>query len=102
VAVRAFFESLESRGGSASLDGIDRVFRFEIDGEGTWLVAVRGGRVTVSEGGDGAADATVRASGEVFERIVSGKQNPAAAYMTGKVKIDGDLSALLKLQALFG
>ena len=47
------------------------------------------------------ADATIRTSGEVFERLVSGEQNPAIAYMTGKVKVDGDLGAVLKLQKLF-
>ena len=57
----------------------------------------------VTEGGqENGADATIRASREVFERIVSGRQNPATAYMTGKVKIDGDLGAVMKLQRLFG
>ena len=38
----------------------------------------------------------------VFDQLVSGRQNPATAYMTGKVKIDGDLGAVMKLQRLFG
>jgi putative sterol carrier protein len=32
---------------------------------------------------------------------VSGEQNPTAAYMTGKLKVKGDMSAALKLQKLF-
>ena len=99
---RAFFEGLESRAGRASLDGLEHSYRFEIEGEGVWSVDVRDGAVTVTEDGDRPADATIRTSGEVFERIVAGQQNPATAYMTGKVKVDGDLGAVMKLQRLFG
>jgi putative sterol carrier protein len=103
VAARAFFEGLEARAARANLDGLDHSYRFEVEGEGSWNVLIRAGRVVVTEGPeDGTADATVRTSSEVFERLVSGQQNPAIAYMRGKVKVDGDLGAVLKLQRLFG
>jgi putative sterol carrier protein len=103
VAARTFFEGLEARAAGANLDGIDNTYRFEIDGEGTWDLDVRGGRVRVSEGGaDGKPDVTIRTSGETFDRIVSGQQNPTTAYMRGKVKVNGDLGAVMKLQRLFG
>jgi putative sterol carrier protein len=103
VAARAFFDGLEARAATARLDGIDHAYRFEIAGEGSWNVRIRGGTVAVTEGdAPAAADATIRTSGEVFDRIVTGKQNAATAYMTGKVKVDGDLGAVMKLQRLFG
>jgi len=99
---RAFFEGLEARADAAKLAGIEHSYRFEIEGEGTWNVRIHAGTVAVSEGGqENGADATIRASREVFERIIAGKQNPATAYMTGKVKVDGDLGAVMKLQRLF-
>jgi putative sterol carrier protein len=102
VAARAFFEGLQARPVTGKLEGLDQSYRFEIDGEGSWNVRVQGGAVAVTEGGaDGTADATIRTSGEVFDRIVSGKQNPATAYMSGKVKVEGDLGAVMKLQRLF-
>jgi putative sterol carrier protein len=101
VSARAFFEGLQTRVDPTRIAGVDQTFRFEIEGEGVWRVAIHDGAVTVTENGDGAADATIRASSEVFERIVSGEQNPATAYMSGKIKIDGDLGAAMKLQQLF-
>jgi putative sterol carrier protein len=101
VAVRAFFEGLETRIDPARVAGVDQTYRFEIEGEGTWQVAIRSGGVTVTENGEGPADATIRTSAEVFQRIVSGEQNPAMAYMSGKLKVDGDLGAVMKLQKLF-
>ena len=101
MAARAFFEGLETRVDPDGLAGVDQTFRFEIEGEGSWHVAVHDGKITVTEGGEEPADATIQTSGEVFERIVSGEQNPAMAYMSGKVKVDGDLGAVMKLQKLF-
>jgi putative sterol carrier protein len=36
-----------------------------------------------------------------FERVVRGEQNPTTAYMSGKLKIKGDMGAAMKLQKLF-
>lgn len=102
MAARAFFEGLATRVNPATLTGLDQTFRFEIEGEGTWHVAVHDGKIAVTEGGREPADATIHASSDVFDRIVSGEQNPAMAYMSGKVKVDGDLGAVMKLQKLFG
>jgi putative sterol carrier protein len=103
VAARAFFEGLEQRAERAKLDGLDHSYRFEIEGEGSWNVKIHGGRVVVTEGpDDGSADATVRMNADMFDRLVSGQQNPTTAYMRRKIKVDGDLGAVMKLQRLFG
>jgi putative sterol carrier protein len=44
---------------------------------------------------------TIRATEETFKAIANGEQNPTTAYMTGKLKIDGDMGAAMKLQKLF-
>src|SRR5215218_2827731 len=97
---REFFESLESRVDSSKTAGMNNSYVFEIDGAGTWKVDVTDGDVSVTEGG-GDADATIRASEETFEAIARGEQNPTTAYMTGKLKVEGDMGAALRLQKLF-
>jgi putative sterol carrier protein len=99
-SAREFFESLESRVDSSKTAGMNNSYVFEIDGAGTWKVDVTDGDVRVTEGG-GDADATIRASEETFQAIASGEQNPTTAYMTGKLKVDGDMGAALRLQKLF-
>ena len=47
------------------------------------------------------ADCTFATSEESFEKIVAGEQNPTTAYMTGKLKIKGDMGAAMKLQKIF-
>jgi putative sterol carrier protein len=75
-------------------------YLFDIEGAGQWKVDVDDGKVKVTEGG-GEADCTITASEETFEKIVNGQQNPTMAYMSGKLKVKGDMSQALKLQKLF-
>ena len=97
---REFFESLESRVDTGKTAGMNNSYLFDIDGAGMWRVDVTDGNVSVTEGED-EADVTIRASEETFQAIASGEQNPTTAYMTGKLKVEGDMGAALKLQKLF-
>ena len=58
------------------------------------------GPVEVSQGA-AEAGCTVSASEENFSKIIAGEQNPTTAYMTGKLKVKGDMGAAMKLQKLF-
>jgi putative sterol carrier protein len=99
-SAREFFETLPSRADASKTAGMSNSYLFDIDGAGKWLVSVEDGTVSVTEG-EGDADATISASEENFQKIVSGEQNPTTAYMTGKLKIKGDMGAAMKLQKLF-
>jgi putative sterol carrier protein len=100
VAAKDFFDTLESRADASKLAGMSNSYLFDIEGEGQWLVNVADGKISVTEGA-GDADTTITTSGETFEKIVAGEQNPTTAYMTGKLKIKGDMGAAMKLQKLF-
>ena len=62
---------------------------------------VQDGKLAVTDGERRDADATITTSAETFDQIVAGEQNPTTAYMTGKLKIKGDMGAAMKLQKLF-
>ena len=100
MAAKEFFDSLPARADADKLAGVSNSYLFDIDGEGQWLVDVRDGGLTVTEG-TGEADVTITTSSDTFAEIVAGRQNPTTAYMTGKLKIKGDMGAALKLQKLF-
>ena len=97
---REFFDTLESRVDASKTAGLTSSYLFEIEGAGTWKVDVADGKVSVTEG-TGDADVTIRTSEETFRALASGEQNPTTAYMTGKLKVKGDMGAALKLQKLF-
>jgi len=98
--VQEFFEGLPGRVTPDRIEGMNNTYVFEIEGAGAWTVAIADGTITVSEG-VGEGDCTFSTSEENFEKIVAGEQNPTTAYMTGKLKIKGDMGAAMKLQKLF-
>ncbi len=100
MSAREFFEGLESRVDESKTEGMTNSYLFDIDGAGKWTVEVNDGKVSVTEGGEDA-DAVISASEETFEKIASGEQNPTSAYMTGKLKVKGDMGAAMRLQKLF-
>ena len=99
-SVQEFFEGLATRVDPERIAGMSNTYVFDIEGAGTWTVAIADGAIEVTEGA-GDADTTFSASEESFEKIVAGEQNPTTAYMTGKLKIKGDMGAAMKLQKLF-
>jgi len=100
ATVQEFFEDLPSRVTPDRIEGMKNTYVFDIEGAGVWTVAIADGAVTVTDGA-GDADCTFATSEENFEKIVAGEQNPTTAYMTGKLKIKGDMGAAMKLQKLF-
>ena len=98
--VQEFFETLPSRADTSKIADMNNSYGFDIEGAGQWTVKVADGAVTVAEGMEDT-DVTISASQEVFQKIVAGEQNPTSAYMTGKLKLKGDMGAAMKLQKLF-
>ncbi len=100
-SAKEFFESLPGRANGRRIEGIHSTYVFAIAGAGTWTVKVVDGKLVVDEGDQGG-DCTISASEETFQRIREGKQNPLTAYMTGKLKVGGDVGAAMKLKDLLG
>ena len=99
-SVREFFDGLAAGVDESKTAGMNNSYHFDIEGSGKWVVAVVDGKVTVTEG-EGEADTTITTTEENFLAITRGELNPTTAYMTGKLKIKGDMGAAMKLQKLF-
>lgn len=99
-SVQEFFDGLPARVPADRIAGMNNTYAFDIEGAGAWTVAIADGSITVTEG-VGDADCTFSASEESFAKIVAGEQNATTAYMTGKLKIKGDMGAAMKLQKIF-
>jgi putative sterol carrier protein len=94
-----YFEQLPVRADPESVRGFAKACTFVIEGAGTWTVFVDDGAIDVLDG-EAEAQCRVTMSAAVFERILHGRQKPTSAYLTGKMKISGELATLLRLQPL--
>jgi putative sterol carrier protein len=72
--------------------GLPGTAKFVIEGEGSIMLDGSGVRA-----GDDTADVTLTADVETFQGILSGDVNPTAAYMQGKLAVDGDISLAMQL-----
>lgn len=83
---------------------IDAVYQFNISGPegGAWIVDCTAPGGKISAGTSPAARCTVSATDKDFLGIISGKLNPQMAFMSGKLKIQGDIGLAMKLQLLIG
>lgn len=100
LTARDFFERLPTLVDPAKTAGVRSSYRFEIDGAGVWTIELDDGAVRVHEGARDAVCAIV-APEDVFMRIVTGQQNPVASFMTGRLKVKGDIGAAMRLQQIF-
>lgn len=69
-------------------------------GGGEWGVVLDDGKVSVSEGAMAQPQLTVKASAENAEKLLNGNLDPMMAFMTGKIKIAGDMALGMKLIGL--
>lgn len=49
---------------------------------------------------DGSADTTIKTSWEDWEKMAAGELDGMTAFMTGKLKIEGDMSNAMQLQGV--
>jgi putative sterol carrier protein len=78
-------------------DGFDGTAKFVIEDEGSIMMDADGARA-----GDGDAEVTLTADTDTFRSILGGDLNPTSAFMSGQLKIDGDMGAAMRLGSVLG
>ncbi|EIE50867.1 SCP2 sterol-binding domain-containing protein [Salipiger aestuarii] len=84
---------------NARLDGtgFDGIAKFVIMDEGSIIIDNDGARASKDMAGDHEADVTLTADTDTFQQIIEGDLNPTTAFMSGRMKIDGDMGAAMRL-----
>ncbi len=101
--VRAFFEGVAGRVDKNKIGGMTATYQFNITGEDAqiWSVAIANGDIVVSEGAAEKANIELSLSAADFLALIGGTLNGQMAFLTGKLKIKGDMTLAMKLQSVF-
>lgn len=90
-------EAVKALNGKMSGADFDGTAKFVIEGEGALIVDSNGCRA-----GDDVADVTLTSDTDTFKSILDGELNPTAAFMTGRLSVDGDMGKAMKLAGVLG
>ena len=100
--VREVFEEI-SQAEPTDLQNTDGVFLFALTGTecGTWTLTLEHGELRAEEGETTPPDVTITLAAQDLIALANRELNPIAAFMYGRIKLDGDLALAMPLQNLF-
>jgi putative sterol carrier protein len=94
MGVREIADQIKSKVESA---GFSRSVKFDTGADG--VIVIDGATISTT---DAPTDCTIKLSLSNLEDLISGDLNPTMAFMTGKIKIEGDMSVAMSLSQLIG
>jgi putative sterol carrier protein len=94
MGVQDIADKLKSQVESA---GFSRSVKFDTGSDG--VILIDGTSISTT---DGPADCTIKLSLDDLESLLAGDLNPTMAFMSGKLKIEGDMSIAMQLSQLIG
>jgi len=97
------FDQMPSVFNKEAAKGLDAVYQFDLsgDGGGKWYVTIKNETCDVKEGAHASPNITISMASQDYLDMVSGKANGQMLFMSGKLRIAGDLGLALRMQSLF-
>jgi putative sterol carrier protein len=103
MTIAEIFEHMPSAMNPAAAAGLNKTFQWIFTGDeaGKWAFRVTNGTGEVIPGGVDKPDVTFTVSDKDWIAITEGKLDAMNAFMTGKLRVSGDMMLAMKLQQLF-
>ena len=103
MTVDESFVTMQSIFNPSAAAGLNKTFQFNISGDeaGKWALKVANQTCELIRGGVEKPDITMSLLDKDWLSIADGKLDAMNAFMTGKVKVSGDMMLAMRLQNLF-
>ncbi|MEM7215547.1 MAG: SCP2 sterol-binding domain-containing protein [Pseudomonadota bacterium] len=98
MSLDSAYEAISSKASGAS--GIGATVKFDCGDDGCIFIDGTSTPPSVSKDNNDA-DCTVSCDAETLDSLIAGDLDPTAAFMQGKIKVDGDMSVAMKLSSIF-
>lgn len=102
-AIKEIFAQMPGQINPDAAKGMNSVIQFNLsgDGGGNYYVEIKDGTAKVSEGTHPSPNMTMTLAASDYVDLIMGKLNGQMAFMSGKLKIAGDMGLAMKMQTLF-
>lgn len=102
--VQALFPAMVDRFLPEKAADMKATILFDLSGEngGRFWIKIADGAATTGLGDAGDPTMTVKASADDWHAVATGQLNAMQAFMTGKLKVLGDMALAMKMQTIFG
>jgi putative sterol carrier protein len=96
-------EMMMGRFNPSAASGLNAVYQVNLTGpeSSSHYLEIKDGGLTGGEGTHDSPSITINMSSNDFVSMTNGQLNPTMAYMSGKLKISGDMGLAMKMQSLF-
>lgn len=103
MTIGELFESMPARFNSAAASGLTKTVQWNIEGEdaGVWAFQIVDGVGQLIPGGVEKPDATFTTSAKDWIAIAEGRLDSMKAFMSGKLKVNGDMMLAMKMPQFF-
>jgi putative sterol carrier protein len=97
------FDQMAANLNSDAAKGMNSTIQFNLSGDngGQWYVTIKDGKAEVTKGTASAPNMTLSMTAQDYVDMIMGKLNGQMAFMSGKLKISGDMGLAMKMQSLF-
>ena len=101
--VKEIFDEMPGRLNADAANGLDIVIQHSLAGEGggEYYVSIKDGACSISEGTHDSPSMGLNMEASDFVGLTTGELDPMGAFMSGKLKVTGDMSIAMKMQSLF-
>lgn len=101
--VKDLFDQMPERFDGQTAQGIRAVFQFDITGNGggSWSVTIQDSTCTVTEGKHPDPTVALSMSKETWLAIANMEINPFEAFMSGALRVSGDMLMAQRVPELF-
>ena len=102
LSLAQIMEELPQNITTEQLNGITATVQLRSTGRdaGEWSIVVKSGECTVTPGPATSPDLSIEATSDVWASLISKKLDAGWAYMSGQLRVNGDVSLAMRLQAL--
>ncbi len=101
--VKETFEQMPTKFRGDKAAGTTATVQYDVSGEGggTWHAIIKDGACSVKEGAAASPNLTLQIGAQDWVDMVTGKQSGQMLFMSGKLKVKGDMGLAMKLGSMF-